>query len=318
MPQIDYGRFLFRAVVDWIELEVRTSVPTNAQTIRRHGAFKYVKPIDLGNGSAATIFRIKLHDPKDFDQVAAIVASLADRFKLTAAPCITAIEVSLDAYSKAQCRSDLAVLVTRMYQYQSHPVSMNRRFSGRWRHDVMAIPGRVGIERLLEAGRVIAIGNREDQLSQRLYVKSTNAGAGLPTEQHRARTEITMQGNGVPHMHLPAWESFQFESLSKYFRYRKLKQDTEPALILALEDAGFIVGARRLRPRKEGGTRLYGRATNADTLLNARSRDALRELTRRWTSGGTPPISDKQTTSHQSPVMRKYGRGKSCKSLIRL
>jgi hypothetical protein len=285
MPSLDYGRLRFRAVVDWIECEVRTAQPTNAPTIRRHGGFNFVEPRDAGAGGAATVFRFRIQEPENFNSLVTAITVLTDRFSLVAAPIITGIEVSLDAYSLDLNRAALVAMVAHWYKFQTHPVSLNRRFQGRHKGDVEGISGLAAIERQLAAGRVIAIGNKADSLSQRLYVKTTDGGADLAPERQRARTEITMQDDGVPVQALQSWGSFKFPSLSKFFRYRRLKQDLDAVTRWSLGSAGQI-GERRSRRRRAGGTSLYGRATLADVALNARARDSLRELSRRWCAAG--------------------------------
>lgn len=277
----DMTRFRLRAVVDWIECEFETTRSTNAQTVKRAGHFKFVVPINLGSGSAATIFRIRFQDPGSFGVVQESLRKLSAQFPLSCAPTITGVEVSLDAYLKSATPDELPSLAARWYKHLTTLVSPNRRFSGRWKGDVHALWDAATILRLLQQDRVIFIGERDDDLTQRIYVKQNDAGRALEACDHRARIEVTIRNEELPMDSLEDWGLYRFESLSRYFRFRRQREGGDPVVAYALQRAAQT-GERRLRRRAAGGRRLFGAGSAADTAMNKAARDALRELSRRW------------------------------------
>jgi hypothetical protein len=145
--------------------------------------------------------------------------------------------------------------------------------------------------RMLAGGREIIIGNKTDELSQRIYFKTTDKG-GVPLEDedmHRARVEITVQGGALPFKSWGEWASFRFErkenNLSRFFTFRKDRNlnSLSPLHRIILERRPQI-GERKeqRRSRKGGGQRLYNSETVADIELNKRARGALRNLSGRW------------------------------------
>jgi len=276
--------FRFRAEVDWIEWEVVLQTPSNAQTIRRHGRFTFVEAIDPREGAAATIFRFRIHDPKTFRSAARRVDDLEPLFPMTVEPRLSGIEVSFDAYP-ANSEDPNAEAMSRMaadwFKFLTHPVSPKGRFAGRWVGDVEPVPGGLGTARMLAAGRVLVIGDRNDDLMQRIYVKKTDASTPLPPHQHRARIEVAMRNIAVPCASMAEGADFRFETLAPYFRFRRLKDDLDSATAYGMARATQL-GARRHRRTRTGGKAMFGAATRADLVMNKAAREALRELTRRW------------------------------------
>ena len=201
---------------------------------------------------------------------------------------MTAIEISFDAYSKGASRDELAELAARFHKYQTYPVSGNRRFSGRWRGDVDGLSACDRTRRMISQGRVINIGNKTDVQSQRIYYKTTDdGGRPLPDSQHRARIEITLKEVIPPVQIFRECSQMRFESHSRFFRFRMLKDDLDPITRIAAERADQI-GERKQRWRAKkdqtgySGDRLYSLATQADVALNNHARNALRNLSQRW------------------------------------
>lgn len=281
---MNYSHFRLRAAVDWIELEIQTAVPTNFQTIRRMLGVGYVKAQNAGEGGAATIFTFRIQDPARWHDVSAKLLLLP---QLVTLPKVVGVELALDAYSNAANREELVELAARLHKFDTAPASANRRFGGRWKGDVEAANHFASNKRRLMEGRVINVGNKSDPRSQRTYVKSTdNNGVPLQkVQEHRARFENTFKGAGLVDNGLPcateAWECFRFESLSKFYRFRTLKDGLDPITATVMETL-VQVGERKTRKRKEGGTRLHAKPTQADTVLNDLARDALRKLSLRW------------------------------------
>lgn len=283
---INCPAFSVQAVVDWIELQVETTSPTNFQSIKRWTGAKYVVPQDNGAGGAATVFRFRIQDPKGWDDVDLTLTRLPD---LTSAVRVSAVEISLDAYGNGADHEGLAEQAARLHKFDAAPASPNRRFGGRWKGDVEAANHIGRNKRLLLDGRVINVGNKRDARSQRVYVKGKDDGGkiDLHPDQHRARFENTFTDTGLHDNGLPdtweGWRYFAFETLTRFYRFRRLDASLDGLSLMVAERASQI-GERREHKSKAGGVRLFSRSAPADTRLNEMTRDALRKLSRHWRS----------------------------------
>ena len=231
---MNYKKFRFNAVIDWIEFEIETVKPTNFQTIKRHGELCYVEAIDPGPGGAASHFRFKIHDPTNWQHVATILDGInEDSPLLTASTLVKSIEVSFDAYSHRANRTELLELTGRFYRYLTNPVSQNQRFSGLKSRPIDRIFSNQQVKTLLDSGRAICIGNNRngnegtynwecDDRYMQIYLKTTDNGGNdkLIEEKQRARIEIRLRGTALPCKTLEEWSSFNFQSLAKYFNFR--------------------------------------------------------------------------------------------------
>lgn len=289
---MDYTRFTFSAVADWIEIEVTTASSTNAPTIRRRcGLSGFVTPCNAEESGAASVFRVRLQDPRDWQGVTKRLRQIDAEFPFLRPPTVTGIEISLDARSKTASREELIELTARFYKFSTFMASKNRRYEGAYRGGVKAITsGFDQIRQEIGQGRVIAIGNQQDDpqgrwrcdpVSQRIYFKTTDNRQALDPAEHRARIEVTLQGDGLPGQSLQFWEQFNFSDLTEFFRFRQIKPNLPPVDQL-IADRLEQIGERSTRNRREGGTRLHGKLTSADTTLNKRTKDALRHLSKRW------------------------------------
>jgi hypothetical protein len=278
---MDYTRFSFRAVVDWLEIAITTVAPTNAPTIRRKGALCYVTPIDAGAGGAATRFCFRIYDPDSWAGIRGIIAEIEQATPFAMPPTVTGMEISFDAYSNGATLNELAALAADFCRFNTAAISNNRRIAGRWRGDTEGLPGQAYARRKVAAGRVIAIGDKTAPISQRIYFKTTDHnGQSIPDADYRARIEVTLQGKALPMTTLDDGEGYSFEGLAAFFKFRALKDGLDPTAKAAAEYPARI-GERGERKRREGGTRLYAKGTRADTPLNRKAYDALRELSRR-------------------------------------
>lgn len=286
---MNYARFRFLAVVDWIELEIQTMKPTNAGAMRRHGELSYATPRDAGDGGAATIFRFKLYDPESWHEVTTKLQAIADAHPLATPPKVTAIEISFDAYSSGASHEEMSELTARFYKYMTHPVSANRRLYHELKGGVKAMPLQFdSLVRHVGEGWQIGIGNKTDDHYQHAYLKTTDKGGQqLEEDEHRARVEITLRGAGLPCQTLKEWECFNFTTLTKFFNFRELKPDLDPTTRAWAEKIRQI-GERKQRWRVKNdlsgysGERLYAKATKADCTLNDQARYKLRVLSQRW------------------------------------
>lgn len=288
---MDYTAFRFRAEVDWIELEIQTRTPTNFMTVRRAMGLKYVEPLDAAGGGAATVFRFRIQDPENHHGVTTKLDELAARFPLAGIPVVTAVEIALDAYSRGKAtRDDLIELTARFRKFDTTPASANRRFGGRWKGDVEPANHHATNMRRLAEGRVLNVGNKSDSRSQRFYFKCTDDGGDPIKDEkaHRARMENTLRSEGLPCQALKDWSEFDFTQLSGMYRFRMLESDLSAMMQIVVE-ASPQLGERRTteQQKRMRARRLHSRLTPADTALNRRAYDALRELTRRWRAGGS-------------------------------
>lgn len=288
--------------MDWIELEIQTANPIQGWRIKKAvEKISYAVPCDPLTGEAfsqrlrntpTTLFRPTIQDPYCWSDIKQTLKELAEKCPLAETPKVTAIEVSFDAYSAGASQEDLAELAARFYKFQTCLVSDNRRLYREYKGSGQAMPTHFSslVNRLAD-GWQIGIGNHRDDpwgrwkadpLAQHIYFKtSDSAGEELLENEHRARIEITLRGSALPCQTLEEWACFKFESLSRYFRFRKLKQGLNPFELLAAE-ASVNIGERDKRNRKEGGTRLYSKSTISDTAFNEKARNSLRELSHRW------------------------------------
>lgn len=295
---MDYSLFSFRSCIDWIELEIQTIQQTNSQTVRRKlYLLQYVEMINPGRAGESKRFRIRIQDPQSWKDIENWIKNVESHFPFAIEPTITAIEVSFDAYSAGATEDYLHEMAATFYTFSASLVSNNHRFGGRQKGDVTGIFNTPQISRFLKSGRVINIGNRADSKSQRIYVKTKDGGTGpnkpqLPVEQHRARIEVTLQGEALPFTSLEQAKAYNFTQLAKFFKFRKQKNTNySPEALAALSHAP-VRGTRAERRVTGNSYRLYATSTKADIELNARAYDALKGLTRslnRRTNRGRKP-----------------------------
>lgn len=279
-----WAQFRFEAVVDWIEIECVLTAPSNAQTLRRRLDVPFVEPLDKSDGGAARRFRFRIHDPGCWSDVLLIVEQLPP---LAQTPVVTGVEVAFDAYGKAVTDEVMVACAVYMRRCDTRPASDNVRFGGRWQGDVKGASTVTALIAGFSSGRTLNIGNRGAQRSQRIYIKQTDNGAvPLPVCRHRVRFENTFVGSGLEESNLPVtldgWRHVRFEQLSRFYRFRESTERGDSVASLVAQRM-LQIGERRKRNRREGGVRLYARATAASPL-NEIARDKLRGLTRRWSS----------------------------------
>lgn len=291
---MDYRQFRFEAVVDFIEIEFQIEHSRKGHTIKKYTGLSYVEPIHRGAGGAATIFRTRLHDPVNWRDVERRIAAIADKYPFARPATISGVELALDAYHREgtgyQASPEaFAALIQHIYKFMSRPVSRNHRIYRDFKGSGRAIPKiSDSLSRHLQDGWNIGIGNRKDPQYQHLYFKTTDRDQVLPSHQHRARYEIRLQEASVPCSTQAGWQAFRFESLAKFFQFRIPKPDLAPILEIAI-DAQAQYGKRKVQNRKEGGTRLYPKGSQADRELNDVARAALRGLSLRWKSSTPVP-----------------------------
>jgi hypothetical protein len=91
--------------------------------------------------------------------------------------------------------------------------------------------------------------------------------------------EVTLSDAECPVSLLADCQDFKFQSLSKWFKFRKATKSASKGSAIArlLLTRTPMAGTRRI----QSGRRLYNNMTDSDTVLNDLKYGALRELTRR-------------------------------------
>lgn len=223
-----------------------------------------------GDKNSLSAFRFRIHDPEKYSRVKAFLARLDAHFLFAVSPSVTAIEIALDDVNGGPEQ------VLDWYRGLTKLASENHRLYRDFKGSGQAIPRhRESVIRKLSDGYQIGIGSKNADCFQHAYFK-TNDGP------HRARYEIRLQGAGLSNSVFDDWETFRFESLSSWFRFRVPKGDLTTFEQLVI-DAQTRIGERKSRNRNGGGIRLHGSDTKADPL-NEKAREALRGLSRRWKS----------------------------------
>lgn len=287
---MDYNNFRFEAVVDFVEVRVTLREPSHVSHIRRLTGLERVLPVNEGAGGATAIFDLCIYDPDSYDDVRAVLARLESGRALAFTPVVARLEVALDAYPKRPDEhatlslADFVVGLTNQHQY---PAGERRIYDKKFREQPFH---RNSAVRLVSEGCVVGIGNRDAGHFQRAYYKTTDKSGKtkLAPQCCRVRFENNYSGKALPVVDLSELLSFRFESLARTgFSFRLLADDHDNHAIKAAEQ-GYALPVGKLHPRRSKAPngkavwRKSGRLTRANTELNEKARQALRNLTMRW------------------------------------
>ena len=295
-PHDAYAALRFRAVVDWVELKVVTAAPSNFDTLRKRTGASFVQALDESAGGAATEFLVRMQEPSHWQDVEDALGRFTADHALAKPVTIHAIEIALDAYSRINRRDDLVAMTLKFYKFAKFMASEKRRMSrGKGdTHDI--VNARWLTPKDIADGYNVYVGNKGEPVQQHIYLKETTHQDGvaiaLPSHEHRARTEVTFTGNGVPDGLVSNWRSFEIAALSGYFSYRRPKDELDPLLQLVVQTMPQV-GEAKPRRAKSRHRRMHSTTTCADIELNARAYSALRELTKRMQGGAkaTGPLA---------------------------
>jgi len=283
--------------VDWIKIEVAFDRQTNFQTVQRilHEALRqqgrniFVEAQDSAAGGSAARYHFVLQAPKSWRVVADALDGLRAWCPFAATPRVVGIEVALDGYCRQPgFRRELVELASHFYTGLVEVASDNRRFSG-LKGTVRGVYDQSQLRRMFDAGRTLNIGNNGEPWTQRIYIKATDESGrvNLPVNEHRARIENTYQGDALPVSAVDEWRGYKFERFSKHYRFRKLPDAESPVMAVVMNGLPQIGERRRRRRVVDGkviGSRVTSPNTAADTTLNSRAYEALRELSRKWSA----------------------------------
>lgn len=286
---MNYDNYKFVAVIDWIDVEIETVRATNFFTLRRLIDDKYVEALNPTASNSATKFRIRIHDLKLWNSLHNLLNEIKEKYSFRKEAEISAIEVSIDGYSKRHSKQDLLELTEHYLRFLSRPVSQNIRFSGtddKQTKQIESIDSAEQLQNLLKNGRNICIGNtksknnkwiKADDEYMQIYCKTTDNGMELKVENHRARIEVRLQGLALPVKSVRDFEKFGFQKLAKYFNMRTLDTnvlDKAPNSYMKVLNNVTMIGAEGKFNRRK-----YSPITKADSALNDKFYEALRNLT---------------------------------------
>jgi hypothetical protein len=302
----------YQTVVDWIELEIQTATPTNAQTVRRSFAFPegtnppFVEPLQAGKAGESTRFRFRLQNPTSGRQVLDVVKALAQNLHRNTAliSCrVRGIEVAFDTCAPGTSTRQLAEIVADRYRFSTLiPADTWHLYRRRGEHPCVIRNDmhRWELLRHLEDGWQLADTPDKEGAAVRLhgYVKTHDFDGeefrALPQSERRARFEVTLQGAALPITTLADLEQFDFTALAEYFKFRCLADHLHPAARYTLAHWSTMQLGRRGRYRRRdkrtvgqySGTSVFRASTVADERLNATAYECLRKLTRNWMGKG--------------------------------
>ncbi|PKV46765.1 hypothetical protein CLU92_4195 [Janthinobacterium sp. 61] len=297
------GTLTYRTEIDWVELEVRTTAPSNFWSVqevlrpvlpRSQAKQQFVTPLDGGNGGAATIFRFSIQDPERASKIEKVVAALCGRFDLVSI-VVTGVEVAFDTYSQCGSIRQLAELAADRFRFiTAKPSSCWHFYRQRGENPqfINVLPGRSDLVEHFEGFWQLADRKDKDTADVRYhaYVKTLDNGTELLPDRHRARFEITLRGAALPFQTVEELKKFNFAELAHYFKFRRIADNVPPAVKYALTSwSGRQLGLRGpyrrpdlTRVGKYNGTSIFRGSTVADDKLNADVYECLRQLTRTW------------------------------------
>lgn len=282
---INHKDFNYRASIDWIEFEINTKTSTNFQTIRRHAELNYVEAVDAGDGNAATTFKFRFYDIKNWQQVTNFFKRIEDDVSLANKAKVTGLEVSFDAFSKTQSiddtKSHVAIfLMTFTNALASNP---NHRAASKGKGTAKQIFLHTLNIRQVDSHTFYIGSQKDNDATMRIYHKTTDRKNSLPIEQQCARIEVTLKNSELPFTSVDDGLNYSFEKLASWFKFRKVIPQSNPLnQVLANRITQF--GIREKRKVRDSGKvkyRLHHPLTKANIELNQIAYDKLRELTKR-------------------------------------
>jgi hypothetical protein len=299
-----------KAVVDWLALEIETARPTQFRwlqsTLADHfgdGTRTYIRTVDRDAGGAATRFLIRLNDAhcKDVDTIRAALAVLDRQYGLVSPVIIRGLEVSLDFYpNNDQARADILPLVTRLQASLEATGGTAHRLVGpsKW-------PAFLDGTSKPDPHKTFYVNHKRAPVSWRVYHKIRDRNQDLPHDQHRARVEFTLKGDGL-HKYgiitLDDLAALDFRNFGELLHFRQFKPMSTvivgkpPALAHMLQHAtrrhrnmispylfglhSYYRDSRTGQPRNGGRPKLRAHSTHtaADAELNRLVHDRLYDL----------------------------------------
>jgi hypothetical protein len=304
---IGLKQFKAKACMDWVELLIETTRPTQFRYIKdaldlATGCATHPEPFCAGAGGVATRFKVRFHD--DLANSMCALGKALDKvalcYPIKVPPTVLAIELACDFSHKgapALLEAETLAMTHRLQTTLHADASKPRQFipepSGKTK----------GGNRFLNVigARIdprfnYRIGSKHEDLSWQAYFKCVDKQAPVPPSHWRARVEVTVQGLALSSLgitNLDDLAAFNFERMASLFRFRRPKDPTKQArgnlfireAILAnrrLNDAthergmhSFMRLGRRDRFRKLRGDSAH---IEPDRELQERVRGALKRM----------------------------------------
>lgn len=298
------------AVVDWLALEIETARRTQFRWLQRTladhfgGARPYVEAVDPDASGTATKFLIRLNDAscKDVDTIRAALAAIDCKYTLVGPAIVKALEVSLDFYpNDDSARVDLLPLVKRLQGSLAAARGTSHRLVGPSKR-----PAFLDSTCKPDPQQTFYINNKRDAVAWRVYHKVRDRDQDLPRDQHRARVEFTLQGDGLHERCINTLDdlaTIDFRKFGDLLHFRQFKPMSEliagkkPALAQLVQHAtrrdrnmitlypyglhAYRRDSRTGKPRNGGRPepRKHSTHTIADAELNRLVHDRLHDLT---------------------------------------
>lgn len=221
-PEVDWSRYKFNALIDWIKITVRLDKGTDYKAVRRvlkaipAGSY-YAKGVDQQLDGTCRTFDITIQEPVSIASVMAAEQALHSRFGEAGQSVVNALEVSVDIYSRSSNEIERLLMLGILQRslFTTRDVLTNKRSrarssrgggSGETRF-LSRQPMRRSLLRLDEAGHqpawldgTLYVGAREDDVMIRIMHKiidkqnlDKNTRTDLENKQKRVRIEVTLQ-----------------------------------------------------------------------------------------------------------------------------
>jgi hypothetical protein len=259
----DYSKYRFRAELNWIQLEVRLQRAASLASVIDHIGVKLVTAMNLRRDGAATEFRITIENPASWREVDDLVQLLSVAFPLIVDPVVMALHISFAAYSKSRSRDQSAEMEAHLRRFTTHLGVENQQ------HMECVKSGHQSSDDGVETdGNVNAIDEP------------------LPRSECRAGIERTYRMDLFTARRLSVWKRHNFTREAHHFKFRKSKPSLLVDVQEELEKIDQVGEPVNIKRCAGGGVMKYRQSTVADSKLNRRAYDALRDLTARMSGYG--------------------------------
>ena len=274
------NNFKYIATIDWLEFEIRTLNDSNFFSIKSLFKANYVVPINEKSGGATNRFRFRLQNIKTWYELNETFKT-ANYIQPIVSIFIVGVEISFDAFSISQDKEELIEKAAELFWLLQTPCSKNMRASGDYKGSSEQLTNHKSTIRKIRDGKSIYIGSqKDDEISQRIYYKTTDNSKALPIKEHRARYEITLLNDKCPFHTLEEASSYKFSDLANKFKFRKVKENSS-ILDLLLTNATKQLGNINIPRFSGGGLKVGNYGTKSNIELNRIAYNKLRELTKR-------------------------------------
>lgn len=235
--------FKARACIDWLELEITTTRPTQFRYIKgaldkATGSTTYARPLDAGAGDVATRFAVQFHD--DLANSVQALREALDRvalsYPLKTPPAVLALELACDFSHKgspARREANTLAMTHRLQTSLHAEATKPRQFipdatgKTKGQNRFLDVPGT-----RMDPRFNYRIGNTHDDVSWQAYFKCVDKQAPIPESDWRARVEVTLQGLALTAFGIADLEdlaAFCFERMACLFRFRRPTDPTKQA-----------------------------------------------------------------------------------------